>query len=435
MKKGLNRRNFIKSSAIGIIGSTLIKRDLLSDTEEKGKEKSKSQKIKKYRTLGRTGFRVSDISIGFSNNTQVMKRAIESGVNYIDTAESYKNQKVVGEAIKGLDRKSIFITSKLEIKKDKSEAGFIKRFNQCLKELDTEYIDCMMIHSAESIEILKTPGFHSAMDKMKKEGKLRFVGVSNHGGNWFTEAKVPMATILNEAVKDGRFDLFLMAYNFIQEDLGAEVIENCKKENIGVTLMKVNPVGKYYVIRDRIKKMEEEGKKLHKLYREGIVRFKKKADLAEGFIKKYDLTNPKEISNGAVKFVLGNSNVSTVVCSMRNFDHIDEFISLSGTKLTEPEKKKLSLYKEGPGQLYCRHGCSECESSCPSELKISDIMRYNHYYDAHLREKYAIKKYLSLNGKDARLCADCEGYCESSCSYELPVQGLLSMAHNNLSLG
>ena len=175
--------------------------------------------------------------------------------------------------------------------------------------------------------------------------------------------------------------------------------------------------------------------KVHPLYLEGVVRFKEKADKAESFIKKYDLNDPKEISDGAIKFVLGNKGVSSVVCSMNNFDHIDKFINLSGAKLSEPEKKKLSLYKVGPGQLYCRHGCSECESSCPSELKISDIMRYNHYFDAHDRQKYAIRKYMLLDGKDAGLCVDCEGYCESSCSYDLPVQGLLSMAHNNLSLG
>ncbi len=435
MKKGLNRRNFIKNSALGVIGGTLANRSLIGIEEKAQVEKKKDPVVKDYRVLGRTGFKVSDISLGYSGNAQVIRKALESGVNYIDSAESYKNQKVVGEAIKSVERNKVFVTSKLEIKKDKSEAGFIKRFNQCLKELDTDYIDCMMIHSAESIEILKTPGFHSAMDKMKKEGKLRFVGVSNHGGNWFTEAKVPMATILNEAVKDGRFDVFLLAYNFIQEDLGAEVIENCNKAGIGVTLMKVNPVGSYYKIRDRIKKLESEGKKVHPLYREGIVRFKKKAESAEEFIEKYDLKNPKDIKNAAVKFVLSNKSVNTVACGMRNFDNVEEFLSLSGQVLTEPEKKQLSYYKEGPGQLYCRHGCNECESSCPEELKISDIMRYNHYYDAHLREKYAIKKYLSLNGKDARLCADCEGYCESSCSYELPVQGLLSMAHNNLSLG
>ncbi len=435
MKKGINRRNFIKNSTLGILGGTLANKGLIG-AEEKVKEDIKEDPvIKDYRLLGRTGFRTSDISLGYSGNAQVIRKALESGVNYIDTAESYKNQKVVGEAIKGTDRKKTFITSKLEIKKDKSEAGFIKRFNQCIKELDTDYIDCMMIHSAEDIETLKTPGFHSAMDQMKKEGKLKYVGVSNHGSNWFKAPKVAMATILNEAVKDGRFDVFLMAYNFIQEDLGAEVIKNCTKENIGVTLMKVNPVGSYYKIRDTIKKLESKKKKVDPLYREGIVRFKKKAESAEEFIEKYDLKNPKEIKNAAIKYVLANKGVSAVACSMRNFDHIEEFLSLSGKVLTEPERKQLSYYREGPGQLYCRHGCNECESSCPSELKISDMMRYNHYFDAHNREKYAIKKYMALNGKDAGLCVDCEGYCESSCSYDLPVQGLLSMVHNNLSLG
>ncbi len=434
MKMGLNRRNFIKNSTLGIIGGALVNKSLIGEEVKTPVETKPDPVVKEYRILGRTGFKVSDISLGYSGNAQVIRKALESGVNYIDSAESYKNQKFVGEAIKVVDRKKVFITSKLEIKKDKSEAGFIKRFNQCLKELDTEYIDCMMIHSAEDIETLKTPGFHSAMDQMKKEGKLKYVGVSNHGSNWFKAPQVTMAAILNEAVKDGRFDVFLMAYNYLQKDLGAEVIENCKKEGVGVTLMKVNPIGMYYTIRDRIKKLEEEKKKVHPLYLEGIVRFKKRAEEAEGFIKKYNLNNPEEIRDAAVKFVLSNPNVNAVCCAMRNFDHIGEFIKLSGTVITAPEKKMLSQYKEGPGQLYCRHGCNECESSCPEELKISDMMRYNHYFDAHNREKYAIKKYMSLNGKDAALCAECSGHCEKACPYGLPVQGLLSMVHKNLSL-
>ncbi|MCK5221968.1 MAG: hypothetical protein KAR14_10340, partial [Candidatus Aminicenantes bacterium] len=243
-----------------------------------------------------------------------------------------------------------------------------------------------------------------------------------------------MADMLNAAVKDGRFDVFLMAYNFIQEDLGAEVIKNCMKEGIGVSLMKVNPVGKYYVIRDRIKKLEEEGKKVHPLYREGIVRFKHQMEMAEPFVKKYNLTRPEEVRDAAIRFVLSDTGVGTVCCSMRNFDHIDSYIGLSGQALTTEDVTKLSGFKEGPGIFYCRQGCNQCESVCPSELRISDMMRYNHYYDAHQREKYAMKKYLSLKGKDASLCVDCEGYCESSCSYGLPVQGLLSMVHENLSL-
>ncbi len=434
MKKGLNRRNFIKSSTLGIIGGAIAGKNGFSKEEEKLKEKKTDTVVKDYRVLGRTGFRVSDISLGISTNVQIIEQALKSGVNYIDTAESYGNQQVVGKAIKSVPRNKVFITSKLEVKEDKSEAGFIKRFKKCLKELDTDYIDCMMIHSPEELELLKTPGFHSAMDQMKKEGKLRFVGTSHHGSNWFQAPKTSMSDMLNAAVEDGRFDVFLMAYNFIQEDLGAEVIEKCRKEGIGVTLMKVNPVGKYYAVRDRIKKLEEEGKKVHPLYKEGIVRFKRQMEMAESFIKKYDLNQPGEIRDAAIRFVLSNTGVGTVCCSMRNFDHLDSYIGLSGQKLTAVEEVKLSGYREGPGIYYCRQGCNECESVCPSHLRISDMMRYNHYFDAHGREKVAMGKYMALDKKDASLCAECSGYCESACPYGLPVQGLLSMVHKNLSL-
>ncbi|MEN8154478.1 MAG: aldo/keto reductase [Acidobacteriota bacterium] len=430
----INRRKFIKNSALGVIGGSIAGSKNVFSEEIKEKIVKKPSRILEYRMLGRTGFKVSDISLGYSNNSAVIKSAIEAGVNYIDTAESYRNQPAVGEAIKGLDRSKIFITSKLEIKEDKSKESFIKRFKKCLDELKTDYIDCMMIHSPEKVETLKTPGFHEAMDQMKKEGKLKFVGVSNHGTNWLRRPKVSMEEILTAAANDGRFSVMLLAYNFIQEDFGAKVLELCKTKNIGTTLMKVNPVGKYYGIKERVDKLKKGGKKVPPLYLEGLENYSKKAKIGEGFIKKYGLENPGEIRDAAIRFCLDNQNVGTVACSMRNFDHIEDFVKLSGTRLVKTEKIKLAKYKEGPGMLYCRHACSKCEPSCPHEVPVNTIMRYNHYYEGQGKEKYAIKSYEKLDGNKADICSTCEGYCEKNCPYGVPVQGMLAMAHKNLSI-
>jgi hypothetical protein len=80
---------------------------------------TESPKIKEYRTLGRTGFKVSDISIGTGGSffdPSIINKLLDAGVNYIDTTESYgggRAEKTVGEVLKKHDRKSIFITSKL----------------------------------------------------------------------------------------------------------------------------------------------------------------------------------------------------------------------------------------------------------------------------------------------------------------------------------
>ena len=292
----------------------------------------------------------------------------------------------------------------------------------------------MMVHSPETVEIMNTPGFHEAMDQMKKEGKLRHVGVSNHGSNHPMVTKESMEKILTAAAEDGRFDVFLLAYNFLQEDNGQKVLEICAKKGIGATIMKKNPVGTYHGIKNYLERTKKEGKEPNKLYASSIERFKQKADKGEWFIKKYKLEDQAEIRDAAIRFVLNNPLVHSVCCSIRNFDQIEQYLKLSGTDLSLYEKQKLAAYKEGCGELYCRHACGECESDCPKGVSVNTIMRYHHYYAAEGREKHALNKYARLQSPRADLCMNCEGFCEKSCSYGVPIQGMLIMAHHDLTL-
>jgi len=435
-KKELNRRNFIKASAAGIVGTGILAQaPIMAAIEEK---KAKPVKIKEYRVLGRTGFKASDIGAGGVTPVGVMNALLDAGLNYIDSAESYgrgQSEKNIGEAIQGRDRKKIFITTKLGFKKDKPETKemIVERFQKCLKRLSTDYVDCLMIHSAPTPEALKNKAFHAAAKQLKAEGKLRFVGVSNHGGH-YGDVPASMEEILLAAVEDGRFDLFLLVYNFLQYEQAENVMKACKKKNIGVTLMKTNPVGKYYGMQERIETMKKEGKKVPDFYKTYTVRLKTQVDKAEAFIKKYNLQNPKEISAAAYRFVLSNPNVSTVNIAFRNFDSIDKTLQLSGSRLTQKDKKTLAVYERGCSQLYCRHACGICEDNCPEGVPVNTIMRYSHYFDAQGREKEAMTKYAALNSKKADQCEDCSGGCEAKCPYGVPIQGLLVQAHNLLTL-
>lgn len=426
------RREFLKNSAFGVLGAGMTTRAKWTDAEQKKQEQP--LKIKSYRILGRTGFKVSDIGGGFLRDAGLISAMLEAGVNYIDTAESYGTQKLIGSVIKDRDRKSLFITSKLEVKEDVSKEGFLKRTRKCLEKLQTEYIDCMMMHMPEKAEILKTEGFHTAMNQLKTEGQVRFVGVSNHGSFWFRDPEETMEKVLLAAADDGRFDVFLMAYNFLRMDKSEQVLQVCREKNIGTTLMKTTPVVKYYGLKKYIETMQKEGKEIHELYVKGLERFKEKAEKAEYFIEKYDLKNPDEIRDAAVRFVLSNPNVNTVCCSMKNFDDLERFVSLSGTTLSDLEKNKLTAYKKGCGELYCRHACGICEPECPNHVPVNTIMRYNHYFEAQGREKYAMAQYAAIPGTKADVCWNCTGYCEAACPYNVPIQGMLMLAHKRLSL-
>ncbi|MEN8221829.1 MAG: aldo/keto reductase [Acidobacteriota bacterium] len=438
IKRILNRRNFIKTSALGVagIGISGSEKTLKGETSP---DPALVPKIKKYKTLGRTGFRASDIGLGTSRafDVPILTALLDSGINYIDTAESYgrgTSEKNVGKAIEGRDRKSLFITTKLHLKENSGEEEIIKRFEKCRKRLNTEYIDCLMMHGAPSIAALKNEGFHDAVKKLKTEGKLKFTGVSNHGAR-FGRAKDVMEEVLTGAVDDGRFDLLLIVYNFLKTDPGEKIMSAAKKKNIAVTIMKSNPVGRYYDMKEKIEKLKEEGKEIDQRTQNYFDRMKDTAARSETFIKKNNLQNSDEIRNAALQFVLDNENVNVLNIAFRSFDDIEKMLSLSGRNFTGKEKKQLNKYEEGAANLYCRHACGICEQSCPENIPVNTILRYNHYFNANGSEKYAMEKYAHLSGNKPEVCSTCSGYCETSCPYDLPVKGLLQLADQNLRLG
>ena len=331
-KKGMNRRNFIKTSAISIAGAGM----LYSSKDEINGETSTpvKLKIKEYRTLGRTGFKVSDIGVGKPFNEAILKVLLDSGVNYIDTAESYgrgRSEKVIGEVIKGRDRKSLFINSKLSMRGNPDKGQILSRARKCLERLKTDYLDCMIIHSCGDIKTLNYQPFHDAMNQLKSEGKLRFVGLSNHGNN-YNDVPETMEKVLLTAVHDGRFDLMLLVYNFLKRDMGEKILKACKEKNIGTTLIKVNPVGSYYAYKARLEESEKEGKP-NERYRKLVPRLKKRVDQCQDFIKKNNLKSFEEIRAEAYRFVLKNHNAHSALFHFTNFDEISGVIGVSGTGL------------------------------------------------------------------------------------------------------
>lgn len=433
----IDRRKFLKASTFGLIGAGVAGRDGWTQSTQSPPEPEKkaSKKIKEYHILGRTEFKVSDLATGYIQDEGLLSAMLDSGVNYIDTAESYPgHHKTVSEAIKGRDRNSIFISSKMEPKGKISKKDFLNRTRKCLEDLQTDYIDCMMMHMPENIETLKTEGFHAAMQQLKTEGRIRFVGVSNHGSFWYQAPEQTMDKVLLAAAEDGRFDVFLLAYNFLQMDRGERVLQACKEKKIGTALMKTKPVTTYYTVKARIEQLEKEGKEVSPFYREGLRRFKENADRAEHFIKEYNLNNPEDIKKAAVRFVLGNPGVNTICCSLKTYEEMEQTLQLSGTRLNEGDRAKLAAYEEGCGKLYCRHACGLCEPLCSKSVPVNTIMRYFHYFMAQGREKEAMLKYSKIPGTKANLCGDCQGHCETACPYNVPIQGLLILAHDQLSL-
>lgn len=436
-KTKLTRRNFLKCSSIGFLGAGVIGRDIGSVFDEKNEEEL--PKIKAYRTLGRTGFKVSDISSGAPLEEAILKLLIKSGVNYIDTSGSYFNgnsERIIGKCIKEFDRNSIFITTKIWHENVlKSRENILLSVRKSLENLQTDYIDCFMIHQAESSEIVKNENFHSVIKQLKSEGRIRFCGVSCHGKSWVEKPKETMEDVLMTAINDGRFDVLLLVYNFLQQDMSERILKACKEKNIGTTIMKSNPVKGYFNYKAWAETFIQDGKEVPEFINNVVKLLKEKSDQARSYIKYHNFSsNDEMLRDIAIPFVLSNSDVNTVLIYYENFDDIENHLKLSGMTLANSDKKTLKDYKNTFGSFHCRHACGLCENKCPYKLPINTIMRYNYYFEVQKREKYAMENYAKLNGLKAKLCYDCKGLCEKACPYHVSIQGLLNYAHKNLTL-
>jgi aryl-alcohol dehydrogenase-like predicted oxidoreductase len=253
--KGLSRRGFL-----GVALAALPALGLKAGEKRGGRpetEEAAPPKIREYRTLGRTGFRVSDISFGAGNlsNTNVLETALDRGVNYIDTGEHYErggSERTIGEALKNRDRKSVFVTTKLNLTFDKrnDKTGIRDRFQKCLERMRTDYADCLMIHMCTLAQVKHEP-YHEVIRELKAEGRARFSGLSNHGADLSLYGPLddPVHRVVLAAAGDGRFDVVLFVYNYLKTDVGDKILAACKAKGMGTTLMKMDPA--FYVQEDK----------------------------------------------------------------------------------------------------------------------------------------------------------------------------------------
>ena len=455
LKLSVNRRDFLKKSGGAIVAGSLLpvttSRSLIANKETMDVE---------YRILGRTGFKVYPVAIGgFCQNVNVYKRAIDLGVNHIDTAEGYyrgNSERTVGKAIQGMDRKKLFITTKLGMDHDETKDNILKRFRKSLDRLDSDYYDALYIHGVEDIRALKNDGFHDAVKQLKEEGRLMHAGISCHG----TEDGEgdPFEKVLTAAASDGRFNLMLFNYNFMNKEEAERVIQICKEKNVGTVAMKTSPgietpfgddtafqvlddidpenlteeqeeFVKELMDEDDIDRSEaiEEMQAIVEEHNEGLEDLKP-------YIDKYGITSSEELRKVSLKWVLENPDMNTVTITMASFSAVDTFVPLAGEQMTTFEREMIHDYAEIFNNRYCRHGCSACVEACPNGLPVSRIMRYNYYFQLQGREKYAMTRYNELSKKNAALCNQCPAPCTGACPYGLNIQANLKKAHNTLTI-
>lgn len=373
-----NRREFLKKSFLGISGAALLPSNLKLGMT--GKSIKDDQPELPLRVLGKTGIKTPLISMGTSNTTSsgFVKAAYEAGIKLFFSATYYgegKNEKLVGEGLKGLPRDSFVVGTAvppdgLDMHTGKFISGFdpqayIKKAEESLKRFGIDYVDIFLFPFAGKREMVLNESVLKAMQQLKKEGKTRFVGIASH--NDTEEA-------LQAAAESGVYELAMIAYNYKMTDRVSfdSSIDRATKAGIGVVAMKTT---------------------------------------AGSFNEK---SGPPLNTVAALKWVLQNENVSSIVSGMSSLEELQKNLAMiQNLKMSDQELKdlKLTSLNAEPG-LYCLQ-CRKCISQCTQNLDIPTIMRsYMYAYGyKNIAQAWHTLAGVDISGRPCKKCTVCNINC------------------------
>jgi len=378
-KKLMGRRDFMKSSIAGLGGFVYL------SSNDKKQEKNQRERKVVYRTLGKTGIKVPVIGMGMlqPSNPALVRAALDAGISHFDTtatpAVQENNLKMFADVTKGRPRESFTIGVKISSPTDAATGlykegvtteAFLKKFDFCLKCLNMEYVDILYHFAVSRKESAFYEPIMKAMEKAKKEGKTRFLGISAH-------MNVP--EIVQAAAESNFYEVVIAAYNFKQKN--------------------------YLQVREAIAKAAHAGL--------GVVAIKAiRGGLKEG----EKAVNPR----ASLKWVLQDPNVHATVPAFDTFEDMNVDLSvMDDLTLTDSEKEDLKRAASSAG-LYCQ-GCGQCLGQCLAQLPIPDLMRAYMYAYGYRQPALAKNLVVSLD-LPRQVCEDCSP-CPVECLNRWNVAG------------
>ena len=184
-------------------------------------------------TLGKTGLKVTKNSFGCLPIQRVSKEvavallsdAYNYGINYFDTARGYSDsEEKMGIAFEHV-RKNIIISTKTMAK---DATTFWKHLDESLANLRTDYIDILQFHNPSFVPRPNDEsGLYDAMLQAKEQGKIRYIGITNH-----------RIEVAKEAVLSGLYDTLQFPFNYLATDEEVKLVKLCKQQNVGFIAMK-----------------------------------------------------------------------------------------------------------------------------------------------------------------------------------------------------
>lgn len=295
-----------------------------------------------YVTFGRTGLNVSVMGLGCggpsrigqstakseAESVAIIRRALDAGVNFIDTAEAYGTEGLVGEALRGVDRSKIVISTKKSYRKEISPELVRQGVEASLQKLQTDYIDIYSLHGVnpEHYPMLRDeilPTFHD----LRSEGKIRFIGVTE----MFNEDKTHQMMI--DSFPDDPWDVAMIGFNILNQTARQHVFPGTIQRNVAVQIM--------FAVRRALSQRDKLIESLQQLIAAGQLDASE-VDLENPLQFVLDESDATSMVDAAYRFCRYEPGVHVVLSGTGNPDHLQSNIdSLGKPPLPESVVQKL----------------------------------------------------------------------------------------------
>jgi len=312
----------------------------------------------KYRTLGKSGIKVSEIGFGAwtigldwwgkkiddAEAIRMLKKAYDVGINFYETADMYgkgKSEKLMAQAFKDMRGEVVYSTkwgydmynaqqvghSELPQKHDPEFLDFA--LSQSLERLQTEYVDVYSLHNPK-MDAIKNDVLFGALDDLVRKGTIKSHGVAlGPAIGWKDEGL--------EAMKTRNITCLQTVYNVLEQDPGRDFLGLAEKQNVGIMVRVPDASG---LLTGKVTADTAFDKNDHRSFR--------KREFILEAMEKIENMKPVADAKGwtvtqlAIKFILSQKQVSVVLPTMISVEEIEMFSSLSdGRYLDESESAKL----------------------------------------------------------------------------------------------
>ena len=421
----MDRRDFLKRTAATLTASALLGPEAFAEEAVQRATKRKTARNilnyspqMQYRPMGQTGIDVSALGFGmlrlpmknghvdFDQSTAMVRRAVEGGVNYIDTGRVYLNgesEQAVGKALAGGWRDRVYVTSKSPWWIMERPEDFEKFFDESRRSIGTDTIDFyhihMIMHRGWKEKVVPFRLIEK-MERLKAQGKIRFMGFSFHDS----------LRLFKEVVRaTPAWDFCLIQHNYLDYEYEAGVLGPKYAAAHGMGLAVMKPVRTGLLAR------------LPTPMREA---------LASTGVRKPD-------AEWALDYLWDIPEVSIAVSGMGSMEEVEANLTYAAqarpNMLTPAEREALGAaihaYRSAPGHIDCT-GCYQC-IPCPHNVAIGYIFAYVYNnYSVHGDMQRAMADYtVSMSpvqrGAPASACTGC-GECLAKCPQHLDIPKLLA---------